>query len=210
MWEKFNSIYNYNLTLFYPYKYFLSYPNWALVKINYEIVLQNHDMEISSHIHSYVPTIQVPTLLLNNPCYVPTIQVPTCSITSQFLTGRAAFNNKIHTHIYILNHYTSFTCQNIIQFLHVSKPGLYMPNQKNQGINLWRVNKKTQLYPKINSNIITSAWQLQQKTFFQRHLLLLICSHELRFTIITGTNHTVQNCKGRFIIKDKQTLDDND
>ena len=128
---------------------------------------------------------------------------------SQYTFTKQFTNTWINTCVYILNHCTSFTCQNIIQFLHVSKPGLYMPNQKNQGINLWRVNKKTQLYPKINSNIITSAWQLQQKTFFQRHLLLLICSHELRFTIITGTNHTVQNCKGRFIIKDKQKLDDN-
>ena len=34
------------------------------------------------------------------------------------------------------------------------------------------------------------------------HLLLFICSHEQRFAIIAGTNHTVQNCKGEFIIKE--------
>ena len=39
------------------------------------------------------------------------------------------------TNTYILNHYTSFTCQNIIQFLHVSKPGIYTPNKKNKGTN---------------------------------------------------------------------------
>ena len=100
--------------------------------------------------------------------------------------------------------YTSFTCQNIIQFLDVSKLGIYTPNKKNQGTNYRRVDNKTQLSPKINSNIITSAWRLQH------HLLLLIYSHERKFTIIIGTNHTTQNCKGEFIIKDQQTPNDID
>jgi len=42
------------------------------------------------------------------------------------------------------------------------------------------------------------AWRLQQKNLPPTSPI----------AIITGTNHTVQNCKGEFIIKDKQTPDD--
>ncbi|KAH1202476.1 Casein kinase II subunit alpha-4, chloroplastic [Glycine max] len=39
------------------------------------------------------------------------------------------------------------------------------------------------------------------------HLLLFICSHEQRFAIIAGTNHTVQNCKGPSSISTSRAID---
>ena len=76
------------------------------------------------------------------------------------------------------------------------------PNKKKSWNHYRGVNNKTQLSSKI---IPTSSCRLgdsHKKNLPPCHLLLFICSHEWRFAIITGTNHTVQNCKGEFIIKE--------
>ena len=64
------------------------------------------------------------------------------------------------------------------------------------------IDNKTHLSQK-NSNIITLArGSNKKKSPSKTHLPLLIYSHEQKFKIITGTNHTVQNGKGKFMIKD--------
>ena len=113
-------------------------------------------------------------------------------------------------YVCILNRNTSFTCQNIIQLLHISKLGTYMPNKKESKNQQEIVDNKTQLSPKTNSNVITSAWRLQQKTFLQ----VAYCwssSPTIKILISSQTPTTrYKNSKGEFIIKDQQTPNDND
>ena len=59
---------------------------------------------------------------------------------------------------------------------------------------------KTQLSPQNNPNVITSAWRLLNK-ILSLHPTAVILLPRTRFAIITGINHTIQNCKGEFIIK---------
>ena len=49
-----------------------------------------------------------------------------------------------------------------------------------------------------------SAWWLQQKDLTPRNLLLSICSHERRFVIIIGIDHTVQKLQGSVYYKRNQ------
>ncbi|KAH1192717.1 hypothetical protein GmHk_19G053881 [Glycine max] len=53
---------------------------------------------------------------------------------------------------------------------------------------------KTQLSSKIIQRHHVGS-VVSQKNLTSCTLLLSFCSHEQRFAIITGTNHTIQNCE---------------
>ena len=66
------------------------------------------------------------------------------------------------------------------------------------------VDYKTQLSPKIMS---TSSRRLGDSSpeSYSLHPTAVILLPQTRFAIITGINHTIQNCKGEFIIKRTNT-----
>ena len=64
--------------------------------------------------------------------------------------------------------------------------------------------------PKMNSNVVRSAWQLQQKTSLH---VTYCCSSAPTKESLRSSQAPItwyKNCKGEFIIKDQQTPKDND
>ena len=88
----------------------------------------------------------------------------------------------------------------IIFYMYLN-PRFTCPNKKESWNHYGGVHNKTQLPLKIIS--MSSRWlgDSHKKNLPPRHLLLFMCFHERRFTIIISTNHMVQNCKGDFIMK---------
>jgi len=79
------------------------------------------------------------------------------------------------------------------------------PNQKESWNHYGGVDNKTKLSLKIIPISSRQFGGSHKKNLPPCHLLLFICFLKWRFMIIIGTNHTVQNCKGEFIIKDAPT-----
>jgi len=96
-------------------------------------------------------------------------------------------------YIYIYNYYTSFTCQGIIQFLHVSEPRLYISNKKKSRNQLAKSLITKHNSPKRTPTLWCRLDDPNKRISLQNHLLLLICSHERKFKIIIDTNHMEQN-----------------